>query len=86
MGSQEICWTARSIGVSIEIHDAHALRSEHGDVAIGQEEHVPGVGKDRRNVGGHEILAVAPARSPTADPVRAATILFGSLEERMARE
>ena len=48
-------------GVAVEIHDADALRREHGDVAVGQEEHVARVGKNRGNVAGHEILALAQA-------------------------
>jgi len=72
-------------GVAIEIQDADALWSEHRNVAIGQEEHFPGVGQDRRNVAGGEILAL-PRPITEGGPVRAATILFGSWAERMARE
>src|SRR5258708_22379970 len=48
-------------GVAIEIQDADALWSEHRNVAISQEKHLPCVGQDRRNIAGDEILALAQA-------------------------
>ena len=48
-------------GVAVEVHHAHALRSEHGDVAVGQEKHVARVREDRGDVGGDEIFVLSQA-------------------------
>ena len=48
-------------GIAIEVHDADALRSEHGDVAVRQEKHVARVREDRGNVGRDEIFVLSQA-------------------------
>ena len=46
---------------SFEIHDTNALRSEDGDIAIGEEEYVTGVIENRGNIAGDEIFVLAEA-------------------------
>ena len=71
-------------GLAIDIRDADALRREDSDIAIGEEENVARVIENGGNIAGDEIFAFAEADRPTGGPKRAATILFGSLAERMA--
>jgi hypothetical protein len=46
-------------GLAIEVAEPHSVRCEHGQVAIGQEEHVARVVQDGGHVRRHEILVVA---------------------------
>jgi hypothetical protein len=57
-----------------------AVAREHGDFAIVEVDHLARVREDGRGVGGEVVLAVA---HPTSSglPLRAATILSGSLAE-----
>jgi len=72
-------------GVAIEIQDADALWSEHRNVAIGQEKHFL---VWARIAGMSLATKYSPCPRPITEggPVRAATILFGSWADRMARE
>ncbi len=46
-------------GFAVEIGQLNAAWSQHGDIAVIEEEHIPGVTKNRGNVGGDEELLVA---------------------------
>jgi hypothetical protein len=48
-------------GLSVEICKLHAVRADHREVAVGQEENVARVIKNRGNVGGDKIFVVAEA-------------------------
>ena len=61
MGSQATCCGCALDGVAVVVHDAHAIFGEHGDVAIGEEEHVARVFEQRGNVAGDEVFAFAEA-------------------------
>src|SRR5690348_3136438 len=43
---------------AIVIHDAHAALRQHGDVAVREEENVPGMLEKGGNVAGYEIFSV----------------------------
>ncbi len=43
------------------VHDAHALRREHGDVTVGEKEDVARVIEDRRDIAGDEVFVLAEA-------------------------
>jgi len=60
MGSQVMCYGALD-GIAIEIHDADALRSEHGDITVRQEKHVARVREDRGDVRRDEIFVLSEA-------------------------
>ena len=61
MGSQVMCWTARSTVLPSRSITRTPLRSEHGDVAIGQKEHVARVGENRGDIAGDKIFVLAQA-------------------------
>jgi hypothetical protein len=45
--------------VAGEVGQPHAAGRDGGDLAVVQENHLPGVGEDRGDVGGHELAALA---------------------------
>ena len=56
-----MCWTARSMGWPSKSITRTPLRSEHGDIAIGQEKNIARVVENRGDIAGDEIFVVAEA-------------------------
>ena len=48
-------------GLAFGVRDLHALGREHGDIAVGEEEHVAGVREDAGNIAGDEVFVFAKA-------------------------
>ena len=56
--------------MAMEIQQAHALRGEHGEIAVGQKEDVACMVEHRRDVAGHEILVLAQPDHYRGAPAR----------------
>ena len=48
-------------GLSIEVHQLHAIGGDDREVAIGQEKKIAGVIEDRGDVGGHKVFVFSQA-------------------------
>ncbi len=61
MGSQVTCCILGSTGIAVDVADADALGSEHGDIAVAEEKHIARVAENGGNIAGDEVFVLAQA-------------------------